>query len=189
MTLKELIQRAIDVASNNRDMSAMKGSIETVAEPMLALIFANVSARVAADSGRRSFLRRTNTLTFTNGVAPIPETVLTQYLCESLLLDTALPTSRYSWISQFSELVRVSDPRLGYYSANESSMFLVQPAAIYAPGVGLSGTLALTTPCSIAMPTVITDPVVVRDELIDDLVEELATAIRQDMPPLTATKQ
>lgn len=177
MILSELIQRALDIASNGQDTSVTRLADEIAVEPQLLQVFDAVSRNTARNPAKRSLLRRTNSVTFVNGVGVLPQTILTPYLCESLLYDTADLTARYAWVSQFSELITTHDMRLGYYSVNESSIYVVQPGANYVQGSGLSGALSLVTPCDIVVPAVAA-AVVVRDELLEDLIAGLATALR-----------
>lgn len=178
MTLLELIQRSLDIASEGITTTSTRLAMEIAAEPLVAIVFNDVSGAVAANPGRRSLLRRAVTIPFVNGVGAVPETVFTEHLDESLLYDPSDTTSRYSWVSQFSELVRVSDMRIGYYSVNESAIYVVQAGANYDPVSGLIGNLSLITPASVEVPTTVASTVVVRDELLDDITQALAAAIR-----------
>lgn len=177
MILREMIQRAVDIASARQPTTIDRLAIEAAAEPMLSIVFNIVSERTAGDEYRRHLLKRTSVIAFVNGSGTIPETVLTHYLNESVLYDTAAPSSIYSHVPEWSDFVRHYDTRLGAYTVNESTASVIQPAATYVIGSGLTGNLSLVTPCTIAVPTVITNPIVARDEIIDDLTAELAARL------------
>ncbi len=191
LTLQQLIDQAISIANRGVPPSTSPAlSAEMIAEDLVGTVFQQVGQTVAADPTRRSLLRRTKTVAFAAGSATLTGDVLTQYLSESMLYDPTALSAVYSWIPQWEEFVRMVDRRDGYYCVNESTIAVIQPNAVYSPSSGLSGNLSLVTPCAPAVPAAATDAVVIRDELIDDLVMGLADALSnplyknaQIMPP------
>lgn len=177
MTLKELIERAVDIASVAQETGVTKYALEAAAEPLLPIVFSEVSERLAASADRHHLLRRANVVAFVNGVVTVPESVFTTYLSESTLYDTADLTAIYSYVPEWSDFIRYADTRLGTYTVNESSMYVVQPAAFYANGTGLSGNLTLVMPSVVAVPATIGAAVIARDEVVDDLIAGLAAKL------------
>lgn len=187
LSLQQLIDQSVSIAGRGVEPSLSPVlAAEMVAEDLVSTVFQQVGQAVAADPARRSLLRRTKTVTFASGVGTVTGDVLTQYLCESMLYDSTALTAVYSWIPQWEEFMRMSDRRDGYYCVNESTIAVIQPGAVYAVASGLSGDLSLVTPCAIEMPASASATVVVRDELIDDLVMGLADAL---MNPLYKNAQ
>lgn len=182
ITLQQLIDQAISIANRGVDQSTAPAlSAEMVAEDLLSTVFQQVGQTVAKDPARRSLLRRTVVITFASGTATLDGTAFSEYLSESTLYDPADLTKQYSWVSQFENFIRKSDRRIGFYSVNESTINVIEPNATYAVATGLSGSRNLVIPCSPAVPTVATDPVIIRDELIDDLVMGLADELRNPL--------
>lgn len=180
ISLQQFIDQAVSIANRGVDSSLAPAlSAEMIAEDLLSTIFNQVSQTIARDPARRSLLRRTVDVTFTNGTATLAENALSEYLNESMLYDSADLTKQYSWVSQFENFIRKSDRRIGFYSVNESTINIVEPNAEYAVTTGLTGSRKLVIPCTLIVPTVATDPIVMRDELIDDFVIELASKLRE----------
>ena len=183
ITLQQLIDQAISIASRGVDASVSPSlAAEMVTEDLIGTVFQQVSQTVAKDPTRRSLLRRTISVFFTDGSnAPLDQTVLTEYLSESMLYDPADLAKQYSWVSQFENFIRKSDRRIGFYSVNESTINIIEPNAVYAVLTGLTGDRNLVIPCTIAKPATAASAVVVRDELIDDLVMGLADELRNPL--------
>lgn len=182
VTLQQLIDQALSIANRGVDQSVAPAlSAEMVAEDLLSTVFQQVGQTVAKDPARRSLLRRTIDVSFTNGSATLSETALTEYLSESMLYDSADLTKQYSWVSQFENFIRKSDRRIGFYNVNESGINLIEPAAVYAVSTGLTGTRKLVIPCTPAVPTAPASPIIVRDELLDDFVMGLADELRNPL--------
>lgn len=182
ITLQQLIDQAISIANRGVDQSTAPAlSAEMIAEDLLSTVFQQVGQTVAKDPARRSLLRRTVAVNFTSGTATLDGTAFTEYLSESMLYDTSDITKQYSWISQFENFIRKSDRRIGFYSVNESTINIIEPNATYAAGSGITASRNLVIPCSPVVPAAATDPVIIRDELIDDLVMGLADELRNPL--------
>lgn len=182
ISLQQLIDQAISIANRGVDQSAAPAlSAEMVAEDLLSTVFQQVGQTVAKDPARRSLLRRSVDVAFTNGSATLTDAVLTEYLSESTLYDSTDLTKQYSWVSQFENFIRKSDRRIGFYSVNESSINIVEPSAVYAVASGLTGSRKLVIPCTPEVPATATTTVDVRAELIDDLVMGLADELRNPL--------
>lgn len=178
MILSELIQRAVDIASKSVDTAVTRLALETAAEPLLGIVFHEVSVDKARNEYKRSLLTRTKTLAVVNGSVAIPTDVLTEYMWDSHLIDTTAPTKRYSLTPWHQFITAALDRRLGHYSVEgESTLHVIEPATSYSPTSGPTETLLLSVPCVVVVPAATTDAIVARDEILDDLVRGLASAL------------
>lgn len=176
MTLKELIQRAVDIA--NQGLSEASHT-EQAAEAHLPAVFHAVGVQAASSFRLRTTLRRTKTLTPVIGVVTLTSDVLTAYIDEAILYDPADITKRYSLISWELMLAGQLDQRLGAFALQgESTLHIVEPFTIYDPISGPGQSLLLTTPCTPAIPTGLTNDVLVIDEVAQQLITALAAALR-----------
>lgn len=179
MTLQELIDRAVSIATAGltpEQLSTVEGEI--VGEDLLTTVFAGVSGECAADRAKRGWLRRTVVVAFTNGSGTLDQTVLTDYLCESVLIDTADPTARYSYQPDRDIFQFDGETRLGRYHIDESVILVVQPGNLFVAGAGLSGNLSLITPADVAVPAAAASAIVARDEVVELILSRLVNAIR-----------
>lgn len=182
MTLNELIQRALDIASKGLDTSVTRLAMEVAVEPLLPVVFAQVSANVARDEKQRTQLRRTKSLAFVDGLVTIPDDVLTEYMVDASLVDPTDRTKRYSRAPWRQLVTDELDLRLGHFAVEgETNMRLVEPGTVYDPTTGPTITLNLTVPCSVVVPAAATDQVVAMNEILDDLTVALANALRPAM--------
>lgn len=179
MTLKELIQRATDIASQGLDEGTLTANPEEVAEPLLPIVFSEVSHRYAQSEQLQTMLRRTKSLVFANGLVALSSDVITGCIRAANLLDPADRTKLYSYVP-WSQLVTGSlDSRLGYFALEgESTLHVVESNTTFDPADGPNITLELTIPCEVEVPTVLANPIVARDEIVDDLLAALATALK-----------
>lgn len=185
MTLRELIERAVDIANANRETSAAMVGSEAAAEPMLRAVFYYVSRRKAADKDHRPVTYHSHTIVMTNGEGTLPATVLSEFLKFGTVIHPTDPTMackmRYvSW----AEFVRPLDSTLGYFtifqSGADTKFRITLPGAAYAPGAGYSGNIELRTPSTVPIPAAPGDAIVAHDSLLDDLVLGLAAALQGD---------
>lgn len=177
MILRELIQRAVDIASSRQDTSVTRLSLETAAEPMLPLVFSSVAVRLARAERTRTMLRRTKSLSVANGSATLTSDVLTSYISDANLRDATDKTKQYS-LTQWDQLVTDQlDPRLGHFAVEgEATLRVVEPNTAYSPTSGPTITLLLTVPCVPAIPA-IGAAVVATDEVVEELISELAAQL------------
>lgn len=179
MILSELIQRAIDIASNSTDTAVTRLALEAAAEAELSIAFQEVSAVVASSVATRSLLRRTKSLSFVNGAVTVDSDVLTEYISEGNITDPTDKTKRYSLTPWNQFITDELDSRLGHFSIEgESTLHVIEPGTAYDPASGPTETLLLTVPCFVVVPAAISDPVLVRDEVLDNLIKALAVRLR-----------
>lgn len=180
MTYEEMIYRMVSQAQRGSE-TAEQASLDaySIAEAMVPSIFQAVAESVAGNPLKRPLLRRTKSMAFTNGSAVIPDDVLTKYLCDAALIDSADLSKRYSWIGEYGEFIGFIDNRLGAFNSPiENTLAIREPGAAYVVGGGLTGTRLLTVPCIPEIPANASDPVLVPDAISSDLVSVGAEMLR-----------
>lgn len=175
MTLKELIQRAVEIAIGSRPVD--RTAIELAAEPLLPVVFGEVGDELAASPMTRHLLRRTKTVNLVNGTVALSSDVLTAYACEATLFDPDDTTKVYSRTDWSDLLSGQLDSRLGHWLVDEDDLKVVEPGSQYNPASGATLDLRLIIPCSPVVPAAITDQVDVPPEVIDLLIKRLAQAL------------
>lgn len=171
MTLKELIERAIEIAGG--------GISEKVAEPLLPSVFAEVGQKMAAQERTRTFLRRTQVLAFTAAPVTLANDVLTDYLDEGTLIDPTDLSKQYSLAPWDQFVSRQLDQRLGHFAVEgEMTLHVVEPGFVYDPTLEPTVTLQLTTPCDPVIPALFNSQVLVIDAVIPELINTLAVALK-----------
>lgn len=186
MTLKELIQRAVDVAGHGFP------DLEIAVEPRLPLIFGRISDRYARDPMLRPMLRRTLVLAVTDGSVSLPTNVLTPYLYTSTLVDPTDQTKLYSF-APWNLFIRDYETRIGQYSMKHFDvqsgrgmsellfLYVTEPGTAYSSSSGPTVTLELTTPCAVLVPASAAGVINARDEVVDDILQELISDIRPEV--------
>jgi hypothetical protein len=183
MTYTELIYRIVSQAQRGSE-SEEQANLDaySIAEAMIPAIFQAVAEAAAGNNYKRPLLRRTKTVAFTNGTATIANDVLTKYLCDATLLDSANLAKRYSWVNDYGEFVRNMDARLGSFNSPiENTLAIREPGIAYTVGSGLTGNRLLTVPCVPEIPAGADDPVLVPDVIASDLVSVGAEMLRGRM--------
>lgn len=184
MTLQELIDRALSVAMIGQDPSTTPAlNADMFAEDLLPQVFGAVGERMAANERTRHLLRRNKTLVLVDGEIALPVDVLSAYITDSVLFDPADPSQPYSYLAWENFIRETLDTRLGHYSLQgESILHALGPGEAYDPNGGPDITLRLTIPCSPAVPAAAGDQLAVNAEIADELVTELARALRPLIP-------
>ena len=171
MTLTELVNAAIFIAGvQNADAQA---------EALVPIVFQRVTLRYAKSQDGRTLLRRTQTISLTNGVGTLPSVALTSCLSGAIVNVPAEPIigplmSFTPWDEFFSPL----DPRLGYWTVREDhSFYWIDPNETYDAGSGRSGDIQINIACVPEVPTTAGGTIDAPDEWLSDAVEELAKSI------------
>ena len=188
MTYEELIYRMVSQAQRGSE-AAERTNLDAyaIAESIIPAVFQAVAESAAGDYRKRPLLRRTKTLSFVNGSATLSDDVLTKYLCDATLLDSAALAKRYSWVNDYGEFIRTMDARLGSFNSPiENTIAIREPGAAYAVGSGLTGSRLLTVPCVPEVPALATDSVAVADVIASDLVSVGAEMLRGAMAEAAA---
>jgi hypothetical protein len=181
-TLQSLIDSACFIAGKegiNRDM---------VAQLLVPVVFQQVARRYAADELKRPYTLAVLPLTFTGGVAELPNAVIVETLKYGVLVNPLddTQTKKYRFVSwlEFTRPLTPTSLQLGYFSVNtemtgglDPLIYAVEPGSVYAPGAGLTGTMSLTTPVVPTLPTVATDPINAPQQLQQEFVAVLAQMI------------
>lgn len=183
MTYLEFIHRSVEQAQRGLDPNRSKlMDAEGLAQIMAPQVFAEIGMRAARDEKLRTILTSPFTVAFTNGAATLGDTVLTAYLCESALIDTADLTKRYSFIPNWGDFVRPRssvDQRLGWFALQGgTSLAIVEPNANYAVGAGVTGNRNLTAPRIPSVPATAATELDAPTEIEDDMINLLAEMIR-----------
>lgn len=177
MILRELIQRSLDIAAQGMDSPVLRSTAEVAAEPLLPVVFGQLSVELAGRSATRHLLRRSKNIVVTDGVGPLTDDVLTEYARESALFDPDDLTKTYSLVNWDVLLRGELDSRLGHYLIDGQSLTVVEPGDEYISTGGPDIDLKLVIPCSLAVPAIgadIGEPA----EVTDMLIARLAAALR-----------
>lgn len=179
LSYQELIDRSVDQATRGLDPNtAPLIDAEIFAENLADNALQATAIKCAADPNRRNLLRQSQTVSFVNGVGVIANNVLLDYLCDSTLLDTTDLSKHYAYVPAWEDFVMTFEHRIGYYWASGTSIMVVEPAAEYVSGAGITSNLQLTTPTVPQIPVLATDLIAIPDVLVSDLIAELAAQIR-----------
>lgn len=177
MILRELIQRSLDIASQGMGTPVLATTAEIAVEPLLPVVFGQLSVELASRSTTRHLLRRTKDLTVADGVEVLTDDVLTEYVRESVLYDPA-DTAKVYVLTSWDVLVRGDlDSRLGHFVIDGQSLTVVEPGAEYDTTTGPDIALKLVIPCSLVVPTIDAD-IGEPAEVTDMLIARLAAALR-----------
>lgn len=181
-TYQAMIEAALSQACAGTDFMANPiTDTSWIAEDFVTSIFQQVGVECATDEHKRSLLRKSKVVTFTNGAATLPDDVLTQYKEDSTLYDLSDLTKEYSLVREWGDFIQ---PRTGWmlwqgaYSMNGVSISVVEPNANYDPTTGLNANLTLVIPCVPTIPASASSVVDVIGEIENDLIVGLAAALR-----------
>jgi len=149
-----------------------------IADSLFPVVSQAVSEAIAADENRRQLLLRQKTLTFTAGVATIPDDVLQNYIFDSTLLNTSNLAYHYAY-RDYPDFVRRGDRRLGVYAIRgQDTLVLCDPNVPFTSPLTASGTRVLNTPCVVVKPATATTDIDCPAQVLSDLDEALSNAIR-----------
>lgn len=155
---------------------------EGIAEIMAPQVFAEIGRRAAGDEKLRTILTSPFTATFTNGLATLGDTVLTEFLCESTLIDTTSLTKRYAYQQNWGDFVRPRSPvekLIGAFSLQGGTTIgVIEPLANYAVGAGVTGNRNLTATRVPIVPATYSTAVDCPAEILDDAINSLAEMVR-----------
>lgn len=157
--------------------SAQWNQLDTqgIAETLMPTVFQRIGEMAAGDERKRSLLKRTVSLSFTNGSATLPDYVLTQYMEDATYTDNDDLTKRYSWVREFSDFI---DPSLqnapwsnyGYFNvSNGVTIRQIEAGTPYSPTTGITDTRSLNIPCLPFRPATAATDVDVPDEVLSDI--------------------
>jgi hypothetical protein len=175
MTLKELIQRAVEIASGGGPAD----QLEIMAEALVPSTFRFATRQAAKDPVKRAAVTVQHTITLANGVGTLPTEVLVEFLDHSTIADPADAAMArkmrrvYSW----NEFIRPLDNSLGYYIVTGTNkLHLTRPGTSYNPVDGMDGDVVLTTPTVPTVPA-LNSQIVAPAEIVDDILLALAAGL------------
>src|SRR5262245_50781844 len=179
-TFAEILDRAEQIAAgvggDPQDSPVVDNGL--TAEALLPHVWQIVAERTAKDPKRQHLLRQKQTLTFTNGVANLPDGALTEALYLLSFNDKDIGPLM-SWMPHMFDFQRPVRTMIGSYTINESGKLLIRkPGEEYDPEGGHTGDLDVTL---IIVPG-LTDPVTAPQEVIDDVIAGVAGAMRGEEP-------
>lgn len=177
MILRELIQRALDIAMQGMDSPVLRATAELAVEPLLPVVFGQLSTELASRPATRHLLRRTKDVVIADGAGPLTDDVLTEYARESTLFDPDDTTKIYV-LTSWDVLVRGDlDQRLGHFVIDGQTLTVVEPDSEYDTASGVDISLKLVIPCSLVVPAIGTD-IGEPAEVTDMLLARLAAALK-----------
>lgn len=184
MTYYDLLLSAVNNALHGvpPEQSAAIDAIG-IADTLFPVIAQAVSEGAAADEFKRSLLRREKSITLTAGLATLSSDVLTKYIADATLFDPAVLTRKYAY-RDYPQFVRRSDPRLGEFTVQGSTLMARDPGQQFAVPLTASGARTLVTPCVVVKPATATTAIDCPDEILSDLDEALAEALRGQIAKL-----
>jgi hypothetical protein len=184
-TYQDLIDLAMQqaLAGGDQLQSALLDADMTM-ESLVQTVFQTVARRLADDEEGRSLLRRTHSITLTNGVGVVPDEVLTQCKYGASIADSADDTvaQLQSLVPYWQDFVQ---PRSGLMAQipwwtikDDVALHYLEIGEDYDPTTGFNGPIELTIASVPVVPAANTDPLDVVAEVFSDLVTALATAIK-----------
>lgn len=179
LTYQELIYRAVDQAGRGIDPNTSPLiDLGMLAENLAPHVFRVVAENAARDSSKRALLRASQTIVFTNGVGTIANNALLDYMGDAVLRDTSDFTKLYSYYPEWSDFVQGGDTRLGRFTNVGTVISVVEPIVSYSASSGITANRQFTIPTVPTIPVLQTDPVVIPEFMIDEVVAELAAQVR-----------
>jgi len=180
MTFQEFIDAAIFQSGTQ--------ATDAQAESLVPTVFQNVAMEYAGDPEKRNILRRTHTLTLTNGVANLPDEALSAGKAGAVIND---PTDvsvaqNASMVWYWNDFVA---PRSGLLSqipqwiinddnGTLNTFYYLEANATYDPSSGFTGSLEIMIPSVPTIPATASAALDVPSEALSDLIEALASALK-----------
>lgn len=171
MTLQEFINNSIFVAGvQNADAQA---------EALVPIIFQRVALRYAGSFDGRSLLRRTLTVSLTNGVGEIPSAALTSCWTGATVNVPAEPTvGPLMSFTPWDEFLCPLDVRLGYWTIRvNDTMYWINPGETYDASSGRTGDVELNITSVPDVPATAGATIDAPDEFLSDATEEMAKSL------------
>lgn len=149
-----------------------------IADTLFPTVSQGVCEAAAADPARRDLVRRQKSITLVAGSATLTSDVLVHYIQDSVLLDTANLSKRYAW-RDYPDFVKRGDKRLGIYTVVAGhTLQVIDPNQSFTVPLTASGARVLVIPTVVEKPALATDEVDCNEEVLSDLQEALAEALR-----------
>jgi hypothetical protein len=177
------LQQILDLASNMALAGLPPGSQidlddTDIAETLLPSVFQQVGVEAAQDEATRSLLRRSKTIGFEDGTGTLTDDVLTAYKSAATLYNPDDLGVKYSLSLEWADFSSQSPDRDGRFHIDGNVIRVVEPGEVYTPDGGITEGRIYVGPCVPEIPALITDPLVIVDELVNDVLDKLAFALR-----------
>lgn len=179
MRYQDLLLSAVNNATRGM-LPEQSAAIDAIglADTLFPTVSQGVCEAAAADPARRDLVRRQKSITLVAGEATLSSDVLVHYIADSVLLDPATLSKRYAW-RDYPDFVKRGDKRLGIYTViGGHTLQVIDPGAAFTVPLTTSGTRTLVIPSVVEKPAAATDEVDCTDEILSDLQEALAEALR-----------
>jgi hypothetical protein len=149
LLLQEFIDRAVVQAKIGLDPLTQPTRVEMAANSLLPQVFRDA----ARDLGSHTLSKVTKALAFEDGQATLTDDVLTGLTWDATLYDPADPTKLYAYTPAWDDFVNAYDTRLGYFTVDGTTIYVIEPGEVYEDGAGLTETLKLVVATVPAVPT------------------------------------
>lgn len=158
--------------------------LEMTAESLVPIVFQTVALKAAADPNKRSLLRRAHTVAFTDGVGTLPADALSECLNgASLSSSTDVTVGQLSaYVPYKQDFIQPRDnaqAQLNWWHVDDTSIFYLPAGEDFdPPASSFTGNLSLLIASVPEIPAAADDDLVVSSEILSDLLEEMATMLR-----------
>ncbi len=144
-------------------------------------LFYDALRRAVAESAKNpsdaQAMKRDHTITITNGVGTMPDTVLDDFLSSSSIYSTTDSNiaENSTYCPRYVDYLRPVHSQLGYYAVQGSSLLYREPAG---DAGAWDGDLHLVTVSTPAIPATIADAMTISTELAERTIQILAGMLR-----------
>ena len=170
------LQQLIDAACLQLNRPSMP--VDAIAESLLDQVFQDTGRTMAASRRTRSLLKKTITLTVTDGTATLPDYVLTSCMEDSTVIDEDNLDIPSGYEREWFDFVGPLDDKINHYTVrNESEFYYREAGEDFAIPLGFDGALLLNTPCVPQKPVNASTQIDVIPEVQNELIRGLVNAL------------
>jgi hypothetical protein len=165
--------------------------LDMVAVSLVPTVFQDVAMRYAADPDKRNILRRTHTLTLTNGVADLPDEALSAGKAGAVVNDptdvSVAQNAAMVWYwndfvaPRSGLLAQIPQWIINDDNGTLNTFHYLEANADYDPSAGFTGNLEIMISSVPVIPATAATNLDVPSEAFSDLVSALASALRNQM--------
>lgn len=166
MTYAEVIERIIQGVQAKRPELSLD-RLRVQADAAFPQINNQVSEAFAADQNRREMLRRLENVTFTDGEADLPSTVLKKFFDDAVLSITNQRTT----FRRYPDYARGGDSRLTTWSSYGETLFCTEAAVVGVDTTPYTGAATLLAICAPAIPATENAEFVAPDDYVPDFID------------------
>lgn len=156
---------------------------ESIAETLFPIVSQAVCEAAAANLYKRSLVRREFDITLVAGEATVDPSVLTHYIADAVLIDPAAISKQYAWRDYPDFVRRNAQPliqkRIGVFTLiGGDQLQVIEPNGSFTEPLTATGARTLVVPAVVERPADPDDDIDAPSEIISDLDEALANALR-----------